>query len=230
MKRIITIILLFISMSAFSQIVLLEQDVKSDTLRPTRGPNLKHFLQGYIGIGFPVFTNEEVNYTKFGSSSAIDFGMRYKRKLASHFAVGLDFGVNLAAYKIAQDYGKTVPDTNVNDKEKFQINSLTGSAYTRLNIGRRGNHIGNYVDLGVYGSWNCVKKHKTTNENANGEKVKVVTSQLKYIDNFSYGLLGRIGSNRYALTASYRLSDIFKSTYAIPELPRLIVGLEIGIF
>ncbi len=230
MKKVFTIILLSLTMGAFSQEVLLQQNVKGDTLIPTRGPNLKHFLQGYIGLGFPLYTNEDVTYTEFGTSTAVDFGMRYKRKLAEHFAIGMDIGVNLAAYKIKQETGKTVPDSIINDKEKFQINSLASSVYTRINVGRRGNHIGNYLDLGVYGGWNCVKKHRTINENAADEKVKVVTSQLKYIENFSYGLLARVGVNRWVLKAGYRLSDIFAPAYAIPELPRLIVGLEIGIF
>ncbi len=229
-KRLFTFLFLSFSLSAFSQEILLEQNVKADTIRPTRGPNLKHFVQGYIGLGFPVFTNEDVNFTKFGASSAIDFGVRYKRKLASHFAVGLDMGASLAGYKIKQDDGKSVPDTIINEKEKFQINTIMGSAYMRINVGRRGNYIGNYLDLGVFGGWNCVKKHKTINDNTDGEKVKVVTSGLKYVDNFSYGLLTRLGSGRYALTAGYRLSDIFEASYDLPELPRLTIGVEIGIF
>jgi hypothetical protein len=230
MKGIFIILMLSISTLAFSQEILLQQNVKADTLKPTHGANLKHFFQGYIGLGFPINTNENAPYTQFGTSTAVDFGIRYKRKLAEHFAIGMDFGANLAAYKIKQDNGKSVPDTVINNKEKFQINSLTSSVYTRINVGRRGNHIGNYLDLGIYGGWNCIKKHKSINDNAEGEKVKVITSQLKYIDNFSCGLLARLGVSRWSLTAGYRLSDLFNSSYAMPELPRLIVGVEIGIY
>ena len=97
-------------------------------------------------------------------------------------------------------------------------------------MGRRGNYIGNYLDLGAYGGWNYQKKHKTTNENDDGEKVRVSTTHLKYIENFSWGLLARVGVSRYALAVHYRLSDIFESSYAMPELPRLIVGVEVGLF
>jgi hypothetical protein len=230
MKKIATLILFLISISAFSQVVVLEQNVKDDTIRPTHGPNLKHFFQGYIGLGFPLYTSEDVNYTKFGSSTAVDFGMRYKRKLAEYFAVGGDLGLNLTAYKIKQDHGKTVPDTMINDKEKFQINLLRSSVYARFNVGRRGNHIGNYLDLGLYGGWNCVKKHQTINENQDQEKVKVTTSQLKYIENFSYGLISRIGINRWTITANYRLNNTFEASVALPELPHLTIGLELEIF
>lgn len=230
MKRIITLILLLISLGAFSQDILLQQNVKADTVRPTRGPNLRNYVHGYVGLGFPVYTNEDVNYTKPGASSTFDFGIRYKRKITGFLAVGLDLGVFATAYKLKQDQPKTVPDTILNDKEKFQINSTVSSAYVRINVGRRGNYIGNFLDLGAYGGWNMVKKHKTINKNEAGEKVKVLTSKLKYVENFSYGILARVGSSRYALTARYRLSDIFASSYAMPELPRLTVGVEVGLF
>ncbi len=230
MKFILSILLLVVSTSVFSQDILLKQNVIGDSVRPTYGPNLKNYFHTYIGVGFPVYTNEHVNYTKFGSSAAFDFGLRYKRRITNFLAIGLDAGISPAAYKIKQSDGKTVPDTILNDREKLQITSILSSAYMRINIGRRGNFIGNYFDLGAYGGWNAIKKHKTYNDNAEGEKVKAVTSGLKYINNFSYGAIARIGVSRLALTASYRLSDIFISSNAMPELPRLIVGLEMGLF
>jgi hypothetical protein len=230
MKIRLSFILFFISTLTFSQEILLSQEVEENIQQPMRGPNLKHFTMGYIGIGLPVFTNEDFIYTKFGASSTFDFGIRYKRKLSNTFALGLDLGMNFSDYVIKQETGKSIPDTVINDKEKFQINTLNGSAYFRVNIGRRGNYIGNYFDLGAYYGWNMVKKHKTINENQEDEKVKLVTSQLKYIDDFSSGLLARVGISRFALTARYRLSDIFISSYFLPELPRLTIGLELGVF
>jgi len=230
MKRLLTIILFSISLCTFSQDILLHQNVKADTIRPTYGPNLSNFFYGYIGLGFPLYTNETVNYTKPGVSSNFDLGLRYKRKITNYLATGLELGLTTAGYKLKQTDPKTIPDTVVNDKEKFQISTIMSSGYVRINVGRRGNYIGNYLDIGAYGGWNFQKKHKTTNGNEAGEKVKLSTTQLKYVENFSYGLLARIGISRYALTAHYRLSDIFKSSYAMPELPRLIVGIEVGLF
>lgn len=230
MRKIIAITFLLASLSAFSQDILLQQNVKADSIRPTFGPNLRNYFHGYIGLGFPVYTNEPVNYTKAGVSSNFDLGLRYKRRITNYLAMGLEMGINTTGYKLKQTDPKTIPDTIINDKEKFQISTLMSSGYLRINMGRRGNYIGNYLDLGAYGGWNFQKKHKTINENAEGEKVRLSTTQLKYIENFSYGFLARVGINRYALTARYRVSDIFKSSYAIPELPRLIVGVEVGLF
>ena len=230
MKRIIFIALLFASANAFAQEILLEQNVKSDSIRPSRGPNLKNFSHFYIGLGFPLNTNEDVTYTKFASSTAIDFGFRYKRKFTNFFATGFDLGIGSTSYNLSQDVPKTVPDTIINEKERFRIFSVSPSAYLRFNIGRRGNYVGNFLDLGAYGDWNMRKMHLTVNKNEQDEKVKIETTRLDYMENFSYGFLARAGSNRYVVTAKYRMSDIFKSSYAIPELPRLTVGVEVGLF
>ncbi len=230
MKKLFTLLLLSLSFGGFSQEILLKQNVQADTIRPGWGPNLKNYLHGYVGLGFPLFINEEPAYTKVGTSVQFDFGLRYKRKITNYFALGMDLGLNSTAFKIKQDDGKYVPDSIINKKEKLQVSAASGSVFARINIGRRGNFIGNYIDMGTYGSWNMVKKHKTTNKNTNGEKVKVSTTRLDYIEDFSYGLLARIGISRYALTAQYRLSDIFKSSCTLPELPKLIVGVEVGLF
>jgi hypothetical protein len=230
MKKILTAFFLLISLGAFSQDILLHQNVKADTIRPTYGPNLRHYVHGYVGIGFPLPTSEESDYIKKGLSTNLELGIRYKRKFTNYLSTGLDLGINSTSYKLKQYESKTVPDESSNDKEKIQVNSIMGSGWIRINVGRRGNYIGNYMDLGAYGSWNFMKKHKTTNQNEAGEKVKVSTSQLNYVENFSYGMMARIGAGRYAFTANYRISDIFEPAYSLSELPRLIVGIELGLF
>ena len=230
MSRLLAIILILFSSGAFSQDILLQQNVKADSVRPTYGPNLKNFFQGYIGLGFPLHTNEILNYTKPILSTNFDLGVRYKRRFTNYLAMGLDMEINSTSYKIKQKDTKTVPDTLINDKEKIQLSSVVSSAWVRINVGRRGNLIGNFLDIGAYGGWNFQKKHKTTNVNDDNEKVKVITNRLHYVDNFSYGLLARLGVSRIALKVNYRLSDMFKTSYAKPELPRLIVGVEVGLF
>ncbi|MBK7174625.1 MAG: outer membrane beta-barrel protein [Bacteroidales bacterium] len=230
MKQLILLCLVIISCTLTAQEVVFSKDVKSDTLRPTKGPNLKKFSHQYLGISFPTYTNEELNYTQPFSSMVVDYGIRYKRRLNNTFAMGMDLSVNWAGYRIKQKEGKSVPDSAINKKEKFQVNSLTPALYFRINVGRRGNVIGNYLDLGAYGSLNWKTAHKTTNKNENDEMVRVSTSRLSYMENYSYGVLARIGINRLAISARYRLSDLFIASSGFPELPRLTAGIEFGLF
>lgn len=230
MKKILFGFFTLFSLTAFSQEVLLSRDVAADTVRPTVGPNLKNFTHQYLSYGSPFFTNEDVNFIKPGASIVIDYGYRYKRRLNNTFALGLDFSFNWAAFKVKQGDGKTVPDTIINEKEKYKVNSMTPAMYLRINVGRRGNYVGKYLDLGAYGSWNWKKAHVTSNRNSQDEWVKISISNLDYMESFSYGVLARIGYNRYALTARYRLSNLFTEKSGLPELPRLTAGLEFGIF
>ncbi|NVO21095.1 MAG: outer membrane beta-barrel protein [Bacteroidetes bacterium] len=228
MKSLLTLMIVCLSFFAFSQDIVLSQDVKSDSIRPTNGPNLKNYKHLYVGLGFPVFTNEEVNYLKPGTSMVVDYGIRYKRRFNNTFALLADLSVNWASYKIKQDDGKSVPDTVVNDKAKFQINSLTPALFARINVGKRGNYIGNYLDLGAYGNWNWKKSYKTVNKIDNNQVERNAINRLSYIEPFAYGLMARIGIGRYAISARYRMSDLFKDGIH-PELPRLTLGLELGI-
>ena len=58
--------------------------------------------------------------------------------------------------------------------------------------------------------------------------IKQIT-HLKYYEPFNYGVLARFGINRYVIYANYRLSDLFKSSYNYAELPRLTLGVQIGL-
>lgn len=230
MKFLFLLICISFSALGYSQDVLLKQNVPQDATKPSYGPNLKHFVHAYVGLAFPVATNSQQNFIKAGLSSDVDLGLRYKRRLSNTLALGLDLGINATAYKIRQDDSKTVPDTYANDREKIQVNTAVSAAWFRINVGRRGNYIGNYLDLGAYGGWNYMKKHKTVNINNADEKVKTLTTRLSYVENFAYGLLARLGTSRYALTAKYRASNIFTAGSQLPELPRLMLGVELGMF
>jgi hypothetical protein len=55
---------------------------------------------------------------------------------------------------------------------------------------------------------------------------------LEYLRRWPAGVGVRLGSNRYAAVARYRLTDTFtgQASRAYPELPRGVIGLELGLF
>lgn len=233
MKSILRIIiisaLVLLVHTSFAQEILLSENVNGDTIQPTKGPNLKHYTHLYWGVLFPFVTNEDVAYTQPALTTITDFGLRFKRKLNKTFSVGTDFSFNWAKYRIKQDILKSIPDSESHLREKFIINSLSPAVYARINFGRRGNSIGTYMDLGAYGSFNVKRAHFTYDE-IDGEIRRITTSRLKYMEKYAYGLLARIGTNNIALTAKYRLSNPFTEESGFAELPKLAVGLEIGVF
>ena len=236
MKQFITTLLCIVlfSLCAKGQDVLLEEDVKADTIKQTVGPNLKHFTHLYFDLGFIVGESEtegaDINY---GKSYTFSIGYRYKRKICNFYAIGFDISYYFMSYNLKQNIFKILPNDSIHNKEKLIFNNLGLELYNRFNFGKRGNYIGNFIDIGAYGNWAYKIKHYTKddiNVDINKAKIKQVTyTGLVYPEELNYGLRARIGINRYVLSATYRLSDLFKEIYDYPELPRLSVGLQIGL-
>ena len=229
MKKYIFILLFgSIAITGFSQTVLLHEDVK-DTVLGKRGPNLKNFSHFYFGIGFiagkPDSTGSDINSLR---SVNVVFGYRYKLKICNFYSIGYDIAYNSYSYFLKQNSTKITPDTVLHEKEKLNFGNLGLSLYMRFNFGRRGNHIGKFVDIGGYGDWTFNAVNFTKDKNSNGNIVKSRISNLHYFNSTNYGLMARIGFNRYVIYGNYRLSDIFKSSCNFSELPRLTIGLQIG--
>ncbi|HBF88194.1 MAG TPA: hypothetical protein DDX39_06080 [Bacteroidales bacterium] len=240
-KYILTIVVFFTIISfAKSQAVVLEEDVNVDTLESKKGPNLKNFAHLYFEFGFNVFPQEtgaEINPVK---SNILKLGYKYKYKICNFYALGFDIHYLNSSFNLAQNTSKLLPDSIMHDNENIIINNLGFEFYNRFNFGRRGNMIGKYMDIGAFGTFIFNKKHQSVDKSndpniAMGHKQEIVNTGLIYVQSYSYGVNARVGINRYALTASYRLSDIFKTesesfTFNYPELPRLYIGLQIGLF
>ena len=229
--------------AAFSQNVVLEQDVNKDTVQQTNGPNLKHFSQFYVGYGLVAGeTDGSGADIKYGASDQWMVGYRYKRKISNFYALGYELNYNAYTFVLDDSKDKLFPTSVSYDKEKLVLHNLGLVLYNRFNFGRRGNHLGKYLDLGAYGDWSFdskyIAKYELDSANAFGaKKIKMISKDLQYLNKIHYGVLARFGINRFMVFGSYRLSDIFKDEYqqsnenilGYPELPRMVFGLQIGI-
>lgn len=225
--------LMFTSVSA--QEVLLSEEVVQDTVIHRYGPNYRHFSHFYIGYGFviPSGTGDEVA-VRAGLSKQALIGYRYKLKLAKWYALGVDITYSNLSYNINQQKTKTFPTPILHKTEKLVVNSFTGGIYNRFNFGRRGNVIGTYLDLGAFYQWNYASNHSYVDEytSANGDKAlltKVTNKRLQYLKDFNYGVTARLGHNNICFYANYYLANFFVDSYKFKELPKIVVGLQIGI-
>jgi hypothetical protein len=250
MKKSIAFLLLFLGClpSASAQKVLLEQNVSEDTIKQNFGPNLKYFGHFYGGFGMIAGlagTGSEIDYLK---SHEFVMGYRFKYKLSRFYALGFETGLTLQSVFLKQEAGKTLPTSNLYEKEKLKFTNLGLGIYNRFNWGKRGNYIGNFIDLGVYGNLMPFKAHIYEADQIFGmagpldgiKKIKVRETGLKYISDTNYGFLTRIGFNRYVFYGTYRISDLFEKGFSMvdkqgnklynyAELPRLSLGFQIGI-
>lgn len=226
---IVTASLLLIGLTGNAQMVLLEEEGKFDTISPSSGPNRSNFSQFYISYGIPiadVHTGAEI-YT--GRSFDFDFGYRYKRKIGNVYALGFEIFYKVQDFNMKQDSGKIVPDTILHDKERLRFNNLGVGIYNRFNFGKRGDVVGNFLDIGAYGSWTYRLAHITKDELPNGNKVRTHTRGLDYYEPLNYGLVVRLGFNRFVFYGTYRLSDLFKPKHNYPELPFISAGIQLGL-
>lgn len=220
--------------------MLLEQDVNADTVLPSSGPNMKNYTHSYFRYGFVAGSSDSAGADiKPGYSSEFAFGVRYKRRISNFYSLGFDVFYNTINYHLKQDSSKIFPNPVLHKKEKLAYNNFGLELYNRINVGKRGNILGNFVDIGGYGEWGSLIKHFYRDELAvaqTGASVREVTNKrLLYTSNLNYGAVARFGINRYVLYGKYRFSDIIKPGYLsqtglrYPELPRIIVGIEIGL-
>lgn len=220
---------------ANAQTVILEEEVKSDPDPSDIGPNKKKFSHFYIGAGAIVGASETDSVaTKLSGSYEIIFGYRFKYRVSQLYSLGFDLNYNSKVFNIKQDSLKIFPNGVLHDREKLQLRNISASIYNRFNYGKRGNYIGNFIDIGAYMDWSINPTYITYDKYAivnsvGASNTRQLHKGLVYLNPFNYGLLARVGFNRYVFYGSYRLSDIFYSNYIYTELPRIVAGLQIGL-
>ncbi len=230
MYLVLLIIALFTEYTVNAQVVLLEDDVEKNMLIPEKGPNRKHFSHFFIGVGSAIGMNQEKEAkTEMSESIYSCFGFRYKRKIASFYAIGFDLQYNFQNYGIKQEEGKQIPNTILHDSEKLSVHGPKSVVYNRINFGKRGNRVGVFTDIGAFGEYLPFQRHVYKDELPDGRKIKVRYTCLPYIEHLQYGVIFRFGIDNIAGFAKYRLSDLFVAKYNYPELNTIICGLQIGL-
>ena len=219
-KFYIFIIILFASINLSAQTQILEEEVdttKGDYLKTSSfGQNSKFYIHQYLTAGFLFRNGGDVPEKNIGSNY-LEYGIRAKFKLTKVSSF-------LADLRYAQDYGEI---DNLLDEYKwsrYSFQYLELALGHRLNFNpKRGNIIGSYLDIGVYGGWvlgNYTRvKYQNTLNNTN-----VITKENGHdlTSGFTYGLEARLGFNRLAISFQYRLSDLESSNKVNLLSPRLI--------
>lgn len=221
-----------ISQVAYTQTVVFEEQVDTNPDYSSTGPNKKNFVHLFIGFGCIVGPSENVGANiKYGQSADFEIGYRYKRKISNFYAWGVEMQYHGNGYVLKQDSAKILPNSILHKKEIFRFYNIGAGIYNRINIGKRGNIIGNYMDVGANVEFPFSIVHDIKNDGPNGTIVRTLTTHLDYVNKFNYYGFLRLGSNRFSVKTSYRFSDLFKKTEAndFPELPRFTVSLQVGV-
>jgi hypothetical protein len=224
----ILVILVFpFNYSLFGQKVELEKTVTRGMFKMTSGPNTDRYSHLYLSLGSYIKTKPEQAELKYPASIQFGIGVRTKYKIAEWYSLGYELEYRLANYRYA-----TVHDNLAfHETDRILTHSIVLALFQRLNFDRRGNYIGKFLDMGVYGELPFSKSNILIDnaDTLGSGKQKLVLSELKFMNSINYGASVRIGFNRIVFYALYRLSDIFKPSYNRSDLPRLNVGIQIGL-
>ena len=219
--------------AARAQQVLVQANVAEDTVKTTYGPNRRYFAQAYLGYGLVAGPAGAGAAVRYGSTSReLQAGGRFKRRFSQALALTVDARYAHLRYELSQNDQKTVPSAAQHRYESLGLHQLQADLGLRLNVGHRGNVLGRYLDLLAWGGWVAGSSHRTEDAPAPGiGRVETIETGLPYLRRWRSGVGGRVGLGRLALAARYRLSPMFEAGYAAwPELPRWVLGLEVGVF
>tara|TARA_B100001109_G_C18854535_1_gene470988 strand:+ start:583 stop:1323 length:741 start_codon:yes stop_codon:yes gene_type:complete len=197
-----------------------------------RGPNLDHYSHIFLGYGYIIGPSEKDSADVRGyKSSTFMLGYLFKWRLAKFSEIGFSATYHYSSFHLKQDSMKAVPTKQLHRKEKIVFNNIQLAPFHRIKLTNKHHSNGTFIDMGGYFGYHYRTKHQTRENNLNtgARRTRTVNLGLKYVDDFSYGLLARIGFNRIMLYARYRISNHFTPSSDLPELPRFEAGLKLGI-
>lgn len=164
--------------------------------------------------------------------------------------VGISFGIGVSSINIRSNnyihydsINRTVytpiPSTVNNSTIKYKRSKLT-LAYLNVPVEffySPNNGKGFYASLGgevgyLLGSHTKYKGNDIDSLENNTNKIKIKNANIKNIEPFRYGIVGRIGFNAVVISAHYSLSDVYKANKAIDsnkDVLKHFVPLTIGI-
>lgn len=212
---------------------LFSWSLKDDTTGRNFGPNRSFFQYMTLGYGITYGEQEGNDADHLDFTGNYKLGYVFKFKISPVFSGGFNLLYSRTAFKIDQgDDGKTFPDSIAYKKQKLAFHEAVLDPYLRINFDpKRGNHMGNYLDLGAYGSYTVGARLISVKEDpVNDEHIKTVRSNLSYINRMNYGLSARLGFNQFMLFGRYRLSDRIEQDKVDFVLPRFTFGIQIGVW
>ena len=197
-----------------------------------RGQNLKKFSHAYFRLGFLASKDNAGARIIYGNSVNLGLGVRKKYKISPIYSIGVDAELQYTDYKLKQINGKILPDTVINNiSGRLDYSSLGLGFFNRFNVDpNRGNFIGSFIDLGMMGEFHFSIRSISKNKMPDETILKSVVKNLQYTNNTSVKIFARLGLGHFSIYGSYRLTYQFVTSSIYPELPRFILGMELGMF
>lgn len=226
LKQILLVVLLLNVITAEAQTVLLNYN-KVEEPKYDKGPNQKKFTQGLLKVGF-VLPEGEVDI-EAGQSISWGIGLRKKFKVSSIYSLGWEFQFDFTDYKLKDKSGLS-PYSTPFDTKRFDISAISLGQFNRFNFDPgRGNFMGTYLDLGITGKY-CLSMAEVYKYKTGYGTARTEVDDLDYVKTLQAEVFARFGYSHISVWTSYRFTELFKSTFHREEMPRIVLGIEVGLY
>jgi hypothetical protein len=219
MKKVILIVLSFmLSETLLAQRVVLDEDLRDSTTTHF-GPNQRHFVAAYIHLGGAIaYDDGVVRYDLKRFNSDVAIGAHYRLKLTSFLGIGAMAGLNVSQFFLDTD---SVYTNKVN-RYRQTYNGLEGGAFLRINIGKRGDYRGFYLDGGVKGQVNYYVEDKLFMDSDVANSSTLILRNPNAARLLVPSAFVHINYNHIGVYANYRLDELRDDFLVTP----LTVGLR----
>ena len=208
-----------------AQTVILEIDPAVDTSESVFGPNRKYFAQSVYALGFFLGPSDSVAPYIPGRSFTVKLSSLFKVRWTGFLSNCLELGLKYNQIALEQSASKTFPDTTHNRTQKLRSTTIEVNLFQRFNFGKRGDRIGNYVDIGAGVNWVPMMAHVRKKKLPDGRKQKTVNTKLPYRKSFYYTVLAKIGIGGVYFFGQYRLTPLIRTGFGDPALPPFVLGI-----
>lgn len=161
-------------------------------------------------------------------SNYYSFTWNHKFKMNRLFSYGLGYGVHRQVYRL-REKGLAVLHREAFDKGKLVYWGVNANCFWRINFDpKRGNILGKYLDLAVFGQFNFYQKAKFIDGDWSERRVG-----KDFTERFVSGVEARIGHEVVALFVRYKLFSEHSKDALPPftnlDLARWSIGLNLNI-
>ncbi len=203
----LTIVALSIAVLGQTKLLPVEKDPMTQFEARKWGANRAHYGQFLFDVEFDIPHSDASRDYHFGASWGMVFGYTYRYRIANPVNIGVGLNYRFHWMRLNRSGMLKVYDNAIHDKVRLSSNDIRLNPFIRINLSsRRGNYLGNYIDLGAFGAVNVWRSIDVFDE-VDDVKRQIRLRPYKMINNTFYGVFATVGFNTTRLTVSWNLSN-----------------------
>ncbi len=147
-------------------------------------------------------------------SNSQTYSLIFRKDLAKFFAVGFEASLIFNKMTFSEDFIFIKPDSIKMDySEKISYWGINSGIFTRIFLSKHGLLSGNYLDFGIKGSYFFSKRYILKIRQVSplalpSDEKKIIYKNFRFLYNYEGVAFMRIGFNKIAFFAEYRLNSL----------------------